>query len=176
MHDFHGATRSRSPQGKPKRRRTGKVPWSQLRLETGHRAGRWGHSETDCGMARRPPVEQRHAQEFLQLRHLPPHRRLLNAVRDVPRRLGDPAVAGDVVEDLQMMDVHSLLLRSMPGWRSTLRRQFEPNPGLDARGWFLSTLEVEPNRQEVQSRNPRKMEDACATPCLTPNPKLKSYA
>ena len=57
-----------------------------------------------------PPLEERHPQVFLQLRHLPAHRRLLNAVRDVAHRLGNAAVPGDVIKQLQMVDVHQMLI------------------------------------------------------------------
>src|ERR1035437_794026 len=72
----------------------------------------------------RPALEQRHPQVFFQLRHLPAHRRLLNAIRDVPQRLGNPAVAGDVIKQLQMVNIHArrrkpLVSRPPAGWAKT---------------------------------------------------------
>src|SRR5207249_9085601 len=51
-------------------------------------------------------VEQRDAEGLFQLDDLRADRRLLNSVRDVAHRLADSAVTGDIVEQLQVMDVH----------------------------------------------------------------------
>jgi hypothetical protein len=57
---------------------------------------------------KRAPVEKRRSQKFLQLAHLAAHRRLLDAVGNVPHRLADAPVPRDIIEKFQVVDVHTL--------------------------------------------------------------------
>src|SRR5262245_36007352 len=72
----------------------------------------------------RPPLKQGHAQEFLQLKDLPAHRWLLNPIRHVPHRLADTAVPGDIIEQLQVMNVHSagMFPSLLPVWTASGNR------------------------------------------------------
>ena len=54
----------------------------------------------------RPPLEQRHPEKFFELRHLCAHRRLLDAIGNVPYRRHDATVPGDVIKQLKVMNVH----------------------------------------------------------------------
>src|SRR2546430_561177 len=58
------------------------------------------------GQRKRAAIEQRQSQRFFQLDDLRADRRLLNAVRDVARRLADAAMPGNIIEQLQVMDIH----------------------------------------------------------------------
>src|SRR5882672_207291 len=51
-------------------------------------------------------MEQGDAERFFKLNDLRADRRLLNAVWNVAHRLTNASVPGDVIEQLQMMDVH----------------------------------------------------------------------
>src|SRR5439155_1552978 len=51
-------------------------------------------------------IEQGHSQRFFQLNDLRADRRLLNAVRDVAHRLADATMPGNIIEQLQVMDIH----------------------------------------------------------------------
>ena len=55
---------------------------------------------------KRPPVKQGRAKKFFKLRHLRAHRRLLDAVGNVPHRRHDAAVPGDVIKQFEVMNVH----------------------------------------------------------------------
>ena len=59
-----------------------------------------------AGQGKRPPIEQGDSQGFLELDDLGADGRLLDAVRDVAHRLADAPVPADVVEQLQMVNVH----------------------------------------------------------------------
>jgi hypothetical protein len=54
----------------------------------------------------RPPLEQRHAEKFLEPPDLRAHRRLLDAVGNVPHRRHDAAVFGDVIKEFEVMNIH----------------------------------------------------------------------
>src|SRR5271165_2165885 len=53
------------------------------------------------------PLKQRRPKKFLQLGDLSAHRRLLDAVRHVAHRLGNAAVTGHVVKQLQVVNIHT---------------------------------------------------------------------
>src|SRR5439155_27180627 len=53
-----------------------------------------------------PALEERHAQILLQLGDLAADRRLLDAVGNVAHGLGDSAMASDVIEEFEMVNVH----------------------------------------------------------------------
>src|SRR4051794_20086124 len=55
-----------------------------------------------------PAGEKGHAQMLFQLRDLTANGWLLDAIRDVAHRLHDSSVARDVIEQLQVVDVHVL--------------------------------------------------------------------
>src|SRR5437016_2745442 len=59
-----------------------------------------------AGQGKRPAMEQRDTQGFFELNDLCADRRLLNAVGNVAHRLADASVPGDVIEQLQVVDVH----------------------------------------------------------------------
>ena len=59
-----------------------------------------------------PPIEQFHTQIPLQLQDLSTHRRLLDAVGHFPDGRRDPLVFGNEVEQLKMVDVHSVPMGS----------------------------------------------------------------
>ena len=58
-----------------------------------------------CQM-KRPALEERDPERFLELQDLRTDRGLLDAVRDVPDGFADASMPGDMEEQLQMMDVH----------------------------------------------------------------------
>ena len=68
------------------------------------------------GQRKRTPMKQDHAKMLFQLRNLPAHRWLLDAIRNVPHCFHDPAVTGDVIEQLQVMNVHDIVLND--AWKS----------------------------------------------------------
>ena len=57
---------------------------------------------------KRAPIEELRSEVFLQLQNLHAHGGLLNAVGNVAHSLADAFVAGDVIEQLQMVNVHGL--------------------------------------------------------------------
>ena len=56
--------------------------------------------------AERAAVKQPRPEIQLQLADLAAHRGLLDAIGNVPHRPADPAVLGDVIEQLQVMNIH----------------------------------------------------------------------
>src|SRR6267378_3096951 len=64
-----------------------------------------------CQM-KRAALKERDAERFLELQDLRADRGLLDAVRDVPDRLADAFMPGDIEEQLQMMDVHTINSRN----------------------------------------------------------------
>src|ERR1017187_5326402 len=92
---------------------------------------------------KRPPLKQRYAQKFLKLRHLRAHRRLLDAVGNVPHRRHNAAVPRDVIKQFEMVDVHGADDR-----RSSFSNQsFRTRQELKKRTRFHSGFET--TRREV---------------------------
>src|SRR5262245_56181979 len=61
-----------------------------------------------CGCKlERPALEKRQTEVVLELNYLAAHRGLLNYVGHVTDSLADSAMPGHIVEELEMMDVHS---------------------------------------------------------------------
>ena len=65
---------------------------------------------------KRPALKQRRAQKFLQLGNLRAHRRLLDAIGNVPHRRHDAAVPGHVIKQFEVMDVHGVAFCSYSTW------------------------------------------------------------
>src|SRR5207302_9971187 len=61
-----------------------------------------------------PALKQRDTKKLLQLAHLSAHRRLMDAVRNIARRLDDSAVASDVIEKFEVVNVHLLKMERGP--------------------------------------------------------------
>jgi hypothetical protein len=55
----------------------------------------------------RAPLKKGDAQKLFELSDLAADRRLLDAIRDVADGFADAAVAGHVIEQLQMMNIHA---------------------------------------------------------------------
>jgi hypothetical protein len=62
----------------------------------------------------------------------------LDALGDVSHRLGDAAVAGDVVKEFQMMNVHGVLIQPWPDGCSPSHRRPSPNRGSAEGRWLLT--------------------------------------
>ncbi len=93
-------------------------------------------------------MKQLGAELRFQLQNLPAHRRLLDAVGHVPHRLADAAVAGDVVEKLEMMDVQ----------HGGIGKQ-----GIDRAGATVASAGDRPPKVPETSRQGKRFASRCAT-------------
>ena len=79
-----------------------------------------GQTPASGRQGERTALEKPGVEGFLKRQHLPADGRLLNTVRDVPHRLANTAVLGDVIKKFEVMNVHG---RQKKGGRGPMDRE-----------------------------------------------------